>query len=206
MRLRSWLAAIAVIAMVTGLTGSFNTTGIAEAASSNTAKSKNTKEDPNAYDEGTIFGIADGFFGQSSKALGKVIQKAFADLGRPNAYIVGDEVSGAIAVGLRYGDGTITNKTEGTRRVYWKGPSAGFDLGGNASKTFTLVYHLDKLDDIYHRFPGVDGSVYYIAGVSMNYQQRGHVILAPIRVGVGLRLGANVGYLHYTRKRSWIPF
>jgi hypothetical protein len=170
------------------------------------AKTPPKSNDESTYDEGTIFTIAGGFFGESSEALGKVIQKAFADLGRPNAYIKGNEVSGAIAVGLRYGDGEITNKAEGSRRVYWKGPSAGFDLGGNASKSFTLVYHLDKLDDIYHRYPGIDGSVYYIAGVSMNYQQRGDVVLAPIRVGVGLRLGANVGYLHYTRKRSWVPF
>jgi hypothetical protein len=203
MTLRSWLAAAVIVASATTVTGAFNTTGIAEAASApKTAKSDDSK----SYDEGTITSIAESFFGGSSEALAKVVQKAFADLGRPNAYITGQEVGGAIAVGLRYGDGKITNKTEGSRQVYWRGPSAGFDLGANASKTFTLVYRLDKLDDIYHRFPGVDGSVYYIAGFSMNYQQRGHVILAPIRVGVGLRLGANVGYLHYSRKRSWIPF
>lgn len=203
MTFRSWLAAVVIVVSATTLTGASNTTGIAEAAST---KNPPKSDSSNTYDEGTITGIAGNFFGESSEALAKVIQKAFADLGRPNAYITGQEVSGAIAVGLRYGDGELTNKTEGSRKVYWKGPSAGFDLGANASKTFTLVYHLDKLDDIYHRFPGVDGSVYYIAGISMNYQQRGHVILAPIRVGVGLRLGANVGYLHYTRKRSWVPF
>lgn len=160
----------------------------------------------NTYDEGTILNIAEGFFGESSEALAKVVQKAFADLGRPNAYITGEEAGGAVVVGLRYGDGTITNKSEGTRRIYWKGPSIGFDLGANASKTFTLVYRLRSLDDIYHRFPGVDGSIYYLAGFSMNYQQRGKVVLAPIRVGVGLRAGANVGYLQYTKRRSWLPF
>ena len=196
MTLRSYLAATIIAVSFFGLVGRTS------AADTSPSKDKGS----NTYDEGTITGIATGFFGESSKALAKVIQKAFADLGRPNAYITGQEVSAAIAIGLRYGDGHITNKTEGSRRVYWKGPSAGFDLGANASKTFVLVYHLKNLDNIYHRFPGIDGSIYYIAGVSMNYQQRGNVILAPIRVGVGLRAGANVGYLHYTRKRSWIPF
>ena len=197
MTLRTYLAALVVVASCLGVTGQ-----------ADSASAPETKKDTsaNTYDEGSITNIAGNFFGDSSEALAKVIQKAFADLGRPNAYIAGQEVSGAIAIGLRYGDGTITNKTEGSRKVYWKGPSAGFDLGGNAAKSFTLVYHLNKLDDIYHRYPGIDGSVYYIAGISMNYQQRGNVILAPIRVGVGLRLGANVGYLHYTRKRSWVPF
>ena len=196
MTLRTCLAVVAI-------TSVFAVAGLGDSAYSKTPP-KSEGED--TYDEGTIFSIAGDFFGESSEALAKVIQKAFADLGRPNAYIKGNEVSGAIAVGLRYGDGEITNMAEGTRKVYWRGPSAGFDLGGNASKTFVLVYHLDKLDDIYHRYPGIDGSLYYIAGFSMNYQQRGHVVLAPIRVGVGLRAGANVGYLHYSRKRNWLPF
>ena len=96
---------------------------------------------------------------------------------------------------------------EGKRRkVFWQGPSVGFDFGGNVSKVFTLVYHLKSQEQIFQRFPGVDGSFYFVAGFGVNYQQSGDVILAPIRTGVGLRMGANVGYLHYTKKKSWIPF
>ncbi|MEE8123841.1 MAG: EipA family protein, partial [Alphaproteobacteria bacterium] len=92
------------------------------------------------------------------------------------------------------------------RKVYWQGPSVGFDIGGNASKAFILVYHLKDTEQIYQRFPGVEGTIYFIAGVGVNYQQSGDIILAPIRTGVGLRAGANVGYLHYTRKSSLVPF
>lgn len=162
--------------------------------------------DDDTYDEGTIFDAATNLFGGSTKGLAKVIEKVFGDLGRPNGYIAGEEVSGAFIVGLRYGDGKLTHKTLGNQRVYWKGPSVGFDFGGNASKSFTLVYNLDAIDKIYQRFPGIEGSIYYVAGVGVNYQQRDDIILAPIRLGVGLRAGVNVGYLHFTEKRSWIPF
>jgi hypothetical protein len=163
------------------------------------------RSEDDTYEEGTIFDIASDFFGGSTEALGKVIQKVFGDLGEPNAYIAGEEVSAALILGVRYGDGNLTHKTLGERRVYWKGPSIGFDAGGNASKSFTLVYHLKDLDKIYQRFPGV-GGLYYIGGISVNYQQRGDMILAPIRLGVGLRAGVNVDYLHYSKGRSWIPF
>ena len=158
------------------------------------------------YDEGTIFNAASNFLGGSTEGLAKIIEKVFGDLGRPNAYIAGEEVSGAFFIGLRYGDGKLTHKILGDRRVYWKGPSVGFDFGGNASKSFALVYHLDDLDQIYQRFPGIDGSIYYIGGVGVNYQRRDDIVLAPIRLGVGLRAGVNVGYLHFTDERSWVPF
>lgn len=162
--------------------------------------------DADTYDEGTIMAIASDFFGGSSEALAKIVQKVFADLGRPNAYIAGQEGSGAIAIGLRYGSGELTHKLEGSRKVYWRGPSIGLDFGGNAAKSFTLVYNLDTVDAIFQRFPGVDGSFYYVAGLGVNYQRRGDIVLAPIRAGVGLRGGINIGYLHYTRKRGWFPF
>ncbi len=165
-----------------------------------------TEVDAETYDEGTIIAIASDFFGGSSEALAKIVQKVFADLGRPNAYIAGQEGSGAIAIGLRYGSGELTHKLEGSRKIYWRGPSIGLDFGGNAAKSFTLVYNLDTIEDIFQRFPGVDGSFYYVAGLSVNYQQRGNIVLAPIRAGVGLRGGINIGYLHYTRKRGWFPF
>lgn len=146
------------------------------------------------------------FFGKTSKGLADIIDKAFKDFGQPNGYIEGGEGSGAFIVGLRYGEGTLHLKDQGTRKVYWQGPSVGFDWGGNVSKVFTLVYDLSIPDFIYRRFPGVDGSVYVVGGFSMNYQRSGETVLAPIRTGAGLRLGANVGYLHYTRKKEINPF
>lgn len=157
------------------------------------------------FSENEILDKARGFFGETTKGLAKAIQKVFEDQGRPNAYIAGEEVSGAIGVGVRYGNGTLARKTGVGRKVYWQGPSVGFDLGGNASKVFVLIYRLGDTEQLFQRYPGVDGSFYFVAGVGVNYQQSGDVILAPIRSGVGLRAGANIGYLHYTREHSWIP-
>jgi hypothetical protein len=145
------------------------------------------------------------FFGITAAAAGKAVAKVFEDNGRPNGYIRGSEGSGAVGVGLRYGKGTLSTKYMGSRTVYWQGPSIGFDAGGNASKSFTLVYGLRSADEIYQRFPGVDGSYYFIAGIGVNYQRNGHITLAPMRAGVGLRAGANIGYLAYTRKRHILP-
>ncbi len=158
------------------------------------------------YDQDSIIRDATNFFGKSTEGLGKIIEKAFKEHGRPNAYIEGEEASGAIGVGLRYGDGRLRMKTGGSTRVYWSGPSIGFDFGGNASKVFVLVYHLPSTSKIFQRFPGVDGSFYYVGGAGINYQQLGNIILAPIRLGVGLRTGASVGYMHYTRNKTWDPF
>jgi len=158
------------------------------------------------YSSDEILKAAAGFFGGTTEGLASIIEKAFADKGRPNGYIAGEEISGAFFVGLRYGRGTLNRKTAGPRQVYWRGPSIGWDFGGNASKAFTLVYNLKGDDSLFQRFPGVDGSFYFIAGVGMNYQQRNDVILAPIRTGVGFRAGANIGYLHYDREEGWSPF
>ena len=165
-----------------------------------------------AEDEGDTFGpdevlaAANSFFGAATEGLADVVQKLFAEQGRPNAYITGEELSGAIGVGASYGDGTLRMKSGGSRKVFWQGPSIGFDLGGDASKVFVLVYDLPSTDAIFQRFPGVDGSFYYVGGVGVNYQRSEGIVLAPIRAGVGLRARASVGYTHYTRKRSWIPF
>lgn len=149
---------------------------------------------------------AEGFFGDTTEGLAKAIEKVFNDHGQPNAFILGEEVSGAIGVGLRYGNGMLNRKTTGERKVYWQGPSIGWDLGGNASKVFTLIYNLRSEDELFQRYPGVEGTLYVVAGVGLNYQQSGDVILAPIRTGVGLRAGASIGYLHYNREHSWLPF
>lgn len=162
--------------------------------------------DKDTYDQDSILKDAADFFGQSTEGLARVIEKAFKDHGRPNGYIRGQEASGAITVGVRYGDGTLKLKKGATRKVYWQGPSIGFDLGANISKVFVLVYHLPSTEKIFQRFPAVDGSLYYVGGVGINYQQRDNIILAPIRLGVGLRAGASIGYMHYTRTKTLNPF
>jgi hypothetical protein len=158
------------------------------------------------YTEDEVLEASKQFFGNTSKDLATIIEKIFKDQGEPNAYITGEEAAGAIAVGVRYGNGWLHRKAGGTRRLFWQGPSLGFDLGGNASKVFTLVYNLGGANDIFQRFPGIEGTVYVVGGFGVNYQQRGNVILAPIRTGVGLRAGANIGYLHYTRQQEILPF
>lgn len=161
--------------------------------------------DDATYDQGTISRDVVEFFGSTTEGLAKVIEKAFNEHGRPNGFIKGEEVSAAVTVGVRYGQGTLTLKNGGSTKVYWTGPSIGFDLGANASKVYILVYKLPKLADIFKRYAGVDGSLYYIGGAGINYQRRGSVVLAPIRLGVGLRGGASVGYMHYRREKSWLP-
>ena len=161
--------------------------------------------DDKTYDQGTITHDVTEFFGSTTEGLAKVIEKAFQEHGRPNGYIKGEEASAALAVGVRYGNGTLTLKGGGSRKVYWTGPSIGFDAGANASKVFILVYHLPTAEDIFKRYGGVDGSLYYIGGAGINYQRRGSVVLAPIRLGVGLRAGASVGYMSYSKTKTWIP-
>jgi hypothetical protein len=158
------------------------------------------------YDEDSILKAATDFFGQTTEGLAKVIEKAFKEQGRPNAYIKGEEAGAAITVGLRYGQGELLMKGGGANKVFWAGPSIGFDLGANAAKVFTLVYKLPRASAIYQRFPGVDGSLYYIGGAGINYQRLKGITLAPIRLGVGLRAGASVGYVHYRREKSINPF
>lgn len=162
--------------------------------------------DEQTYTKEEILAKTRGFFGETTEGLAEAVEKVFADHGRPNAYILGEEVSGAIGVGLRYGEGDLSLKGGGSAKVFWQGPSIGFDFGGNASKVFTLVYHLQSVDQIYQRIPGVEGTAYVVAGVGVNYQQTGNLILAPMRTGLGLRGGLNIGYLHYNREHSWLPF
>ncbi len=163
-------------------------------------------EPDDGYDQDEIIDAAIGFFGATSKGLAKVIEKVFADLGRPDGFIVGEEIGGAFGVGVRYGKGTLNRKGAAARKVFWQGPSIGFDVGGNAAKAFILVYNLNDAENIFQRFPGVEGTIYFVAGFSVNYNQSGELVLAPIRTGVGWRVGANFGYLHFTRKHSWLPF
>lgn len=153
-----------------------------------------------------IKGTGHRFFGKVSVGFAKVVEHAFSRSGRPNGYILGEEAGGAFVAGLRYGEGVLYTKDAGEHRVYWQGPSIGYDFGAEGSKTMVLVYDLRSPGEIFNTFAGVDGSAYFIGGVGITYLARDDVILAPIRSGVGLRLGANVGYLKYTRQPTWNPF
>jgi hypothetical protein len=163
------------------------------------------QDDADTYDIDTIIDAGEGFFGATSEGVAKVIEKVFEEYGRPNAFITGEEIAGAIGVGVRYGRGQLNSKKEATRDIYWQGPSVGFDVGGNAAKAFVLIYHLPAMDTMFQRFPGVEGSLYFVAGFSVNVHKSGDVVLVPIRTGVGWRAGANVGYLHFTPEHSWLP-
>jgi len=158
------------------------------------------------YTSEEIVQAASEFFGKTTQEVAMAMERVFAQYGHPNAYIVGEEGSGAIVVGLRYGKGTLSYKGGGSMPVYWQGPSIGWDWGGNASKVFTLVYKLRYTSQLFQRFPAVDGSLYLVAGLGVNYQRSGEIVLAPVRTGVGLRAGASLGYVHYTREPSALPF
>ncbi len=159
-----------------------------------------------SYKQDTVIDDAAEFFGTGTEGLGEVVEKIFKDHGQPNAIIKGEEASGALGVGARYGNGTLTTKDGVNTEVHWTGPSIGFDAGANASKVYVLVYHLPNTDALFQRFPAIDGSLYFIGGISANYHQSDNIILAPMRLGAGLRAGVNVGYMKYTREKTWNPF
>ncbi|WP_203290744.1 DUF1134 domain-containing protein [Maricaulis parjimensis] len=163
-------------------------------------------EPVDTYSQDELVDAVSDFFGVTAEAAASVLERVFSDLGRPVGYVAGEEVAAAAGIGLRYGEGYLTMKSGEREKVYWRGPSIGFDAGGNASRVFVLVYNLNDTDRLYQRFPGVEGSAYFIAGLGVNYQRADEITLAPIRSGVGLRAGANVGYLAYTRRRAWLPF
>jgi hypothetical protein len=146
------------------------------------------------------------FFGSIAEGLASLVERAVSQFGLPNGYILGQEGSGAIFVGLRYGEGTLYTRNAGDHAVFWQGPSVGFDLGGDGSKVMMLVYNLDSVNDVYGRYPGVDGSAYVVGGLGMTVMKYGDVVLVPIRSGVGIRAGLNVGYLNFTQQPTWNPF
>ncbi len=158
------------------------------------------------YSSDEIVHNVSDFFGVASEKAGAVVEHVFRDNGRPTGYIAGEEASGAIGIGLRYGNGLLYMKHRPPMQLYWRGPSVGWDFGGNASRVFTLCYNLQNPEAVLQRFPGVDGSIYVVAGLGVNYQRADDITLAPMRSGVGLRLGANVGYLAYSRSSHWEPF
>lgn len=159
------------------------------------------------YSEGEIVNAVSRTFGMGAETIASAVRPIFRDLGRPVGYIDGSEGSGAIGVGLRYGEGRLyMHGRSETTKVYWQGPSIGFDAGANAARVFTLVYGVTEPRQIFRRFPGVEGSAYFIAGIGVNYQRAEGITLAPMRAGAGFRLGANIGYLAYSARRRYLPF
>nr|WP_234029180.1 DUF1134 domain-containing protein [Aurantiacibacter spongiae] len=158
------------------------------------------------YAEDDLIGAAEGLFGRGAEGLARLIQDILSDQGEPNGYIVGREGGGAFILGVRYGSGTLFHKVEGNMPVYWTGPSIGLDAGANAGNTFVLVYNLHDTDELYERFPAGEGQAYFVGGFNASYVRKGDIVLIPIRVGAGLRLGINAGYMKFSRKQRWSPF
>jgi hypothetical protein len=165
------------------------------------------KPDPTeTYQEDDILGAAESVFGRGAEGLAKAIEDILKKQGRPNAYIGGREVGGAFVAGLRYGSGTLHHKVEGDRPIYWTGPSVGFDFGANGAKTFVLVYNLYDSQDIFRRYGAAEGAAYVVGGFTISYLRRGDIVLIPVRLGVGWRLGASLGYMKFSEKAKVLPF
>jgi len=158
------------------------------------------------FSESAMVVEAAKFLGATAESVAEVMDNVFTQYGEPTAVIRGEEVGAAVVFGLRYGRGDVLFKNGQSHPIYWRGPSAGIDSGGNASKSFTLVYGTDNIEDLYRRIGGVDGSAFYVGGVAVSFLQRDQVVLAPIRVGVGFRAGVSVGYLKFTPESGWFPF
>ncbi len=158
------------------------------------------------YGEDDLIGAAEGVFGKGAEGLAGLIQDLLKEQGEPNGYIVGREAGGAFIFGARYGSGTLHHKIEGERKVYWTGPSIGFDAGANAANSFVLVYNLYDSEELFERFPAGEGQAYLVGGMHVSYMRKGDVVLIPVRVGAGLRLGVNAGYMKFSKKQRWLPF
>ena len=160
----------------------------------------------NAVPRKDVFTAAEGVFGRGAEGLADLIEDLLRDQGEPSAYITGQEAGGAFVLGARYGSGTLHHQIEGDRPIYWTGPSLGFDFGADANKVFVLVYNLHDSQRIFKRYPAAEGHAYAVGGFTASYLRRGDVVLIPIRLGVGLRLGVNAGYMRFSEKNRWLPF
>ncbi|MCC6947708.1 MAG: DUF1134 domain-containing protein [Bradyrhizobiaceae bacterium] len=160
----------------------------------------------NTYSSNEILDAGHRFFGTVSRDLALLVERAARQWGEPNGYILGQEASGAVTLGLRYGEGVLYTRNAGNRKLYWQGPSIGFDMGGDGARTMMLVYNLYSVDELYRRFGGISGSAYLVGGLGMTALNAGRTVVVPIRSGVGVRLGANIGYLKFTETATWNPF
>jgi hypothetical protein len=153
-----------------------------------------------------VFSAAEGVFGKGAEGLADLIEDLLRDQGDPSAYITGREAGGAFVVGARYGSGTLHHQIEGDRPIFWTGPSLGFDFGADANKVFVLVYNLHDSERLFRRYPAAEGNAYLVGGFTASYLRRGDVVLIPVRMGVGMRLGVNAGYMRFSQKNRWLPF
>ncbi len=188
------LLGVSVVAVAPAVAKDFTTGSVSRAQSNST------------YSAEEMVAKGHEFFGKTTRGLAETIEYVFREQGQPTAYIVGEEGSGAFIGGLRYGEGTIYYKNGAKKHLFWQGPSIGWDFGGNGSRTLTLVYNSQSPEDLYTRFGGVEGSAYLVGGMGVNFQRKDQITLAPIRTGLGARLGANVGYLKYSPRATWNPF
>ncbi len=199
MKIKTLFAALGLgLAVTLAMPAVGQTTGSVSSASKTGENQTYTSEE--------IISTGHRFFGKTTRGLAEAVEYVFKSQGEPTAYIVGEEGSGAIIGGLRYGEGTIYYKNGTKQHIYWQGPSLGWDFGGNGSRSLVLVYNSSSPRQLYRRFGGVEGSAYFVGGLGVNFQKYGDIVMAPIRTGVGLRLGANVGYLKYSGKPNWNPF
>ena len=164
------------------------------------------QSNPNQFSSNEVLDAGHRFFGTVSRGLAQIVEKAGSQWGLPNGYVLGQEAGGAMVAGVRYGDGILYTKNAGDLRVFWQGPSVGFDFGGEGARTMMLIYSLPATEAIYQRFVGIDGSAYFVGGLGMTALTYNNIVVVPIRTGVGLRLGANVGYLKFTPTATWNPF
>jgi len=214
MNSRRWLAVVALIFAGSvlaglGMTPCIAQTGPAEppagAAPAGPPRQQPPRDD-SRFQPNELIDAGHRFFGGVSRGLAMVVEKAVSQWGLPNGYVLGEEAGGAFVGGLRYGDGTLYTKNAGDVRVFWQGPSVGFDAGADGARTMMLVYNLPRTTAIFDRFGGLDGSAYFIGGFGMTALTANNIVLVPIRSGVGLRLGANLGYLKFTQRPTWNPF
>jgi hypothetical protein len=164
------------------------------------------EERPQTYSSGELVENGHRFFGSISRGLASAIESATAHFGQPNAYILGQEASGAFIGGLRYGEGMMYTRNAGDQHVFWQGPSLGFDYGGDGDRTMMLVYNLPATQAIFKRFGGLEGSAYLVGGFALTALTADDIIVVPIRSGIGARLGVNLNYLKFTSRATWNPF
>ncbi|WP_262269800.1 MULTISPECIES: DUF1134 domain-containing protein [Microvirga] len=200
MRSRStFLAAAAFAALIGTLPFQASAQSVQRAYASNPGN-------PNSFNSNELVESGHQFFGSASRGLALALQEAIRRWGEPNGYILGQEASGAFFGGLRYGEGKLFTRNAGDRRIFWQGPSLGFDVGGDGARTMMLVYNMPFTEALYKRFVGIDGSAYFIGGFGVTAVAADEMIVVPIRAGVGARLGVNVGYLKFTSEPTWNPF
>lgn len=195
---RSMIMAVSALLLAAAL--SLATPLLAHAQNQAPAAQPNTFSSQELVDSGHVF------FGHMARGMAEVIERLAARYGQPNGYILGEEASAAFFGGLRYGEGILYTRNAGAHRVYWQGPSIGFDVGGEGTRTMMLVYNLPSIEAMYQRFPGVNGSAFLVGGLSASATQSAQVVVAPVRAGIGARLGVNVGYIKFTRQPTWNPF